>query len=684
MSAAGTVYLKKTIRDLQQRLNEAEETLRCFRAGEVDAIVTSGPQGTCIHTIAGADAPYRVMVEAMGEGALTVTRDGLILFSNERFALILGKPLTQVIGTNLNDLLIPDDAPKLSALLTSRTSARSELRLKRESQPGVVPAVFSANTLFLDDTECVCLVVMDLTDFRNTENELHRSQDMFRLIIDTLPLSLYWKGSDGTFLGCNSQFLADCGVSSQEGLAGLEEQDMPWSDQAGSFESYERKITLNGCQKVAFEATRRVADGTSILTACIRVPLCQEAGGVAGVLGIYQDITTQRSNENHLLQVQKMESIGRLAGGVAHDFNNLLMVINGYGDMLLAALNEGDPLRPWVASIREASGFATQLTAQLLAFSRKQPILPKLLNVGPWVSNSSGLLRRLLGEDVEISIEEPLSSGIVLADTNQLQQVLINLAVNARDAMPLGGRLTIRTENVEVGRNSVAFGDGSLFGHYVLLTVIDTGGGMSEDTRSQLFEPFFTTKPPGQGTGLGLSTVYGIVKQLGGEVWVSSTSEGGSTFEVYLPRVESPAKEATPKESFQWSSVGTETVLVVDDQRSIRDLVVRYLTDFGYKIIAAPGPKDALAAAQSHSGQIHLLITDVVMKGGNGKHLYDELKLSRPGTKVLFMSGYTSDVISRNGVIDSDLNFISKPFGRIELADKVRDVLRGTALSVEE
>jgi two-component system, cell cycle sensor histidine kinase and response regulator CckA len=380
--------------------------------------------------------------------------------------------------------------------------------------------------------------------------------------------------------------------------------------------------------------------------------------------------------EEQLLQSQKMESVGRLAGGVAHDFNNLLTVVNGYGELALRKLEKGNPLRPYVEEIKKAGERAANLTRQLLAFSRKQILQPKVIDLNDHVAEANRMLRRLIGEDIEIVLTLRPNLWKVRVDPSQLDQVLVNLAVNARDAMQHGGRLTIRTDNVTVDAETAQRGDSPQLGPHVLLTVSDTGHGMDEQTRSRLFEPFFTTKDVGKGTGLGLSTVYGIISQSGGFVTVESEPGRGAAFKIYLPRVEDETRDAHAEDGAQEGLPrGTETILLVEDEEIVRTMTRSILEECGYTVLSASDGKLALDVCASHVGEIDLLLTDVVMPQMSGRRLAEHMKTTHPRTRVLYMSGYTDDAILRHGVIEETAAFMEKPYSPDALARKVREVL---------
>jgi signal transduction histidine kinase len=375
-----------------------------------------------------------------------------------------------------------------------------------------------------------------------------------------------------------------------------------------------------------------------------------------------------------LRQVQKIDSLGRLAGGIAHDFNNLLTVIQGQADLILQDLHHDDPLRESVDDIQAAASRAADLTRQLLAFSRRQLLHPRVLDLNALLAESTRLLGRLLGEDIELATVYGDNLGLVRADPGQLDQVVVNLSVNARDAMPHGGTLTIETRNVTVDPAAAERHAAFRAGSYVLLTISDTGSGMSAEVLDRIFEPFFTTKDVGKGTGLGLAMVYGIVKQSGGWIWVSSEVGRGTTFEIYLPRVNEAAAPADPPPAVSHRR-GTETVLVAEDDEGVRKLTCRSLRKSGYQVLEAANGGEALMLCERRQRPIDLLVTDVVMPGMSGPQLVERLKQLHPEMKVLYTSGYTDAAVVRLGLLDESLDFLQKPFTPAELNRKVREVL---------
>jgi PAS domain S-box-containing protein len=398
-------------------------------------------------------------------------------------------------------------------------------------------------------------------------------------------------------------------------------------------------------------------------------------GQAVGVQGIARDVTQRRHLEEQLTHAQRMEAIGHLAGGVAHDFNNLLTVVTGYSELVLRRLSAESPVRQEIEQIKKAGERATTLTRQLLAFSRKQMLQPRVLDLNAVLSDVERLLKRLIGENIQLTMVLGPDLKRVKADPGQMEQIIMNLAVNARDAMPQGGMLTVGTANVVLDDDYANQHVDVKPGQYVMLAVSDTGIGMDDHTRSHIFEPFFTTKVKGKGTGMGLSTVYGIVKQSGGYVWVYSEPNQGSTFKIYLPRIDDPIETQDAANLAEELSAGVETVLLVEDEEAVRSLVCKVLRASGYTVLESLNPADALRIAREHPDPIHLLLTDVVMPQMSGREVANQVIVLRPSTKVLFISGYTDDAIVHHGVLDPKTAFLHKPFSPDALARKVREVL---------
>ncbi len=424
-------------------------------------------------------------------------------------------------------------------------------------------------------------------------------------------------------------------------------------------------------------------DGSEFPAEISLSPIDTEAGTV--VIAAIRDVTERkrveealRSSEERVRQLQKLEAIGRLAGGVAHDFNNLLTVIRGRSELLLRRLRPEDPLFRDISLISAVGKRAEALTRQLLAFGRKQILEPRVLDLNSLVEGMAAMLRRLIGEDISLTFVPEPDPAPVRVDPGQIEQVIVNLAVNARDAMPEGGRLTIEVDNVELDESYARSHVGVTPGPYVMLAVSDTGTGIAPDLLAHVFEPFFTTKGPGKGTGLGLATVYGIVKQSDGNIWIYSEPGHGTMFKIYLPRVPDAVDTLEPSEPVGRSvdpPRGTETILLVEDEDGVRDLARELLESCGYTVLEAGLPTEAILLAEQHAGLIHLLVTDVVMPRMSGSRLAATLALVRPEMKVLYISGYTDNAIVHHGVLEPGTPFVQKPFTPATLARKVREIL---------
>jgi PAS domain S-box-containing protein len=392
-------------------------------------------------------------------------------------------------------------------------------------------------------------------------------------------------------------------------------------------------------------------------------------------IAFVNDISDRKRLEGQLLQAQKMEAVGRLAGGVAHDFNNMLTVIAGYNRMILDELSPLDPLRGCAEEVLKASDRAAALTKQLLAFSRRQIMQPCVMSVNATVLHTEKMLRRLISEDLELVLVLPPDVGNIKADPNHIEQAIVNLTLNARDAMPDGGRITVETANVRLDDTYARTHLGILPGDFVMIAVSDTGHGMDAETRGRLFEPFFTTKAKGKGTGLGLATVYGAVKQLGGDIWVYSEPGQGTTFKLYFPRV-AEAAELDPADAPALDlAPHTETILVVEDEQTVRDLTVKMLRKLGHTVLDAANGAEAIEIAKSYPAPIALLLTDVVMPNMSGRQVADHLLKLRPALKVLYLSGYTDNTVVHHGILEKGVEFLPKPFGREALAKKICHVL---------
>ena len=525
------------------------------------------------------------------------------------------------------------------------------------------------------DPEKLVIVNRDITERKRAEEALRQSEAGFRAVVEDAPYGIYRASSSGRFLQVNPALQNMLGYESGEDLL---RRNLA-SDIFRHTGEYQHLIEiLSGKEEIKdVEVEWKRQDGTPITVRCSGRSIDDESGVPAYFEVFAEDVTEKKVLERQLIMSQKMEAIGRLSGGIAHDFNNLLGVIIGYSRVLTKALSTNMPLREHALEIEKAGQRAASLTKQLLAFSRQQVLTPAVLNLNTLASDMQKMLPQLLGEDIEVSLALDPELGNVKADQSQIEQVIMNLAVNARDAMPMGGKLKIQTTNVELDQAYTWNHPGSKVGNYVMLAVTDTGTGMDAATLTHIFEPFFTTKERGKGTGLGLSTVYGVVKQSNGYVWVDSAPGKGASFQVYLPRYmgQSVMEEqiADPREKLR----GSETILLVEDAEPLRKLAQTFLEEGGFRILSAESGENALEVAARFGGTIDLLLTDVVMPGMNGRVLAEQLLRRQPGMKVLYMSGYTDSFIAGHGVLDPGTHLLHKPFTDDVLIRRVRGVLDG-------
>jgi PAS domain S-box-containing protein len=509
------------------------------------------------------------------------------------------------------------------------------------------------------------------------EDALRESQQTLRAVIDAMPVMINAKDRESRYIFMNSFQARIYGITPDTAI-GRTASELLDAAYGGYTEELDRKVMASGEALPYFEEAYPDARGTVHTWLTTKVPLWDAAGQVRGVATIALDLSDRKQLEAELRQAQKMEAIGRLAGGVAHDFNNLLTVIAGRGELLRHRLPADSPLIRHADLILKTAERAAALTQQLLAFSRKQVLQPKLVDLAAVVHGTEKILRRLIGEDVELHTVAGAGLGVVRADPGQIEQVILNLAVNARDAMPDGGRLVLETANVTLDEAFVRQHAGARAGRYVVLSVSDTGAGMTPEVQAHLFEPFFTTKGVGKGTGLGLATVYGIVKQSGGYITVDSEPGRGARFDIYLPRIEgaSPDRDDAPTPE---PRPGRETILLVEDQTEVRDLARDILHGSGYTVLEARNGAEALQLWDQHGGAVELILTDVVMPQMGGRELADRLLAARPGLRVLYMSGYTDDTLGREGVLDPARAYLPKPFSSASLLRRVRDVLDAAA-----
>jgi two-component system, cell cycle sensor histidine kinase and response regulator CckA len=511
----------------------------------------------------------------------------------------------------------------------------------------------------------------EIAERKRIEATAARTSDLLRAVVDGTPDAIFVKDRGGKYLLLNDAAARFFGKSVAE-ILGKDDTTIFAPADAQTVMASDRLVMESNQIHVVEDSL--LAAGTVRTFHSTKAPYRDAGGNVIGVIGISRDITDRKSLEEQLRHSQKMEAVGRLAGGVAHDFNNLLTIISGYSEFLLATPEVGDAIREAVKAISQAGERAASLTRQLLGFSRRTLLQPKVFDLNDLVAETGKMLRRLIGEDILFTTVLGPNVSQVRVDPGQLDQVLMNLVVNARDAMPQGGKLTIETANVELSQEYASAHPDCQAGRFVMMAITDTGCGMAPDVMARIFEPFFTTKPVGKGTGLGLAMVFGIVQQSGGCIHVYSEPDRGTTFKIYLPAVTEQLSQKTESIA-KVGPRGTETVLLVEDDEAVRGLALMSLTMHGYQVLTAVDGKDALRVVQGRQGDIDLVLTDVVMPNASGPELAETLRLQSPKIKFLFMSGYTDDAVVRHGLLQANVAFIQKPYTPLELAQKVRQVL---------
>ncbi|HSZ18448.1 MAG TPA: PAS domain S-box protein [Candidatus Acidoferrum sp.] len=603
--------------------------------------------------------------------------DGHITYANRAFLKAFGYSEEEILGKHFSCTFSPTNPAALMAEIAKGETKYLEgdgwqgecLRIRRDGKE--FPVLLSRGAIRNLEGRAVGTfgVSRDITERKREEEDIRRLAAIVESSFDAIMSTTL----EGSVLTWNSGAERIYGYSAAE-IIGRNIGIVVPAEQHDEVSGVLGKVK-QGEKLEQFETTAVRKDGKVIHILLTASPIKDASGRIVGISDIVRDISDDKRMEQMFRQAQKMEAVGRLAGGVAHDFNNLLGVIIGYTETLLDRIGHDAELRGQAEQIGKAANRAAALTRQLLAFSRQQVLEPKILNLDIVVAEVEKMLHRLIGEDIEILTLLNSSPGSVKADQGQMEQVIMNLAVNARDAMPQGGKLIIETSNVEAGEEYAQSHQPFLAGWYILLTVSDTGTGMDQETKSHLFEPFFTTKELGRGTGLGLATVYGVVKQSGGYIWAYSEPGHGSVFKIYLPRVDQAAlKIRASGESVQLLR-GTETVLLVEDEQSLRALTRDLLERSDYKVLEASSGDHALEVAERHGGPIHLLLTDVVMPGMNGAALAANLAPLHPEMKVLFMSGYTGGFATQIGLLGAGATVLQKPFSRDALLRKLREVL---------
>jgi len=657
--------------------------------------------------LAEMDANIRALVENTADGILVLDRDGRIVFANPAAEALLGRPVEDLVGTPFG-YPVKNDVP-------------AEIDLPRRHGGAGTGLLNTAETVW-NGNPATIVSIRDITELKAAQEALRASERL--LAVKNHIAEIFLTQVDDRVYEAVLQVVME-ETKSPLGIFGYVDEEGRWVCPTLSGDVWDRcrmeekhfvfspqqwggiwgEAMREKATRVA-EGPFQVPQGHVAIHRALSVPVIYRDGLIGnlvlankptpyteadvalvedvarwmapilqGRLDLMQKERECQALEAQFLQAQKMEAVGRLAGGVAHDFNNLLTIILGYGEHALGRIHPEDPLRRMVEQMVAAAKRSASLTRQLLAFSRKQTLQPVVLDLNELVKNLDKMLRRLIGEDIDLRLALAENLPTVEVDPGQMEQVILNLAVNARDAMPTGGRLLIETASVHLDEAYAARHPDVTPGDYVQLSITDTGCGMDEETLSKIFEPFFTTKEAGKGTGLGLATVYGIVKQSGGHIWVYSEPGKGTTFKIYLPRAEKDCKDEEECQALLERARGGERVLVVEDEPALRALAKAVLERYGYRVEVVGSGEEALRLVEEGGFRPDLVVTDVVLPGMSGARLADQLKERMPGVRLLFMSGYTDDSVVRHGILEGHVPFLQKPFSVRDLLEKVRDVL---------
>src|SRR6266478_3216580 len=641
-----TVYQQLQIHRMRRRLFEREELFRLISDNAADMIAV-------------------------------VDMNGNRIYNSQSYSRVLGYNQEELKHSSAFEQIHPEDREKVQrAAADARQSGIGrtlEYRIRhKDGSWRVLESTASVIRGPSGEPQKLVIVNRDVTERREAAESLRQSESGFRSMVEDAPYGIFRCRSNGKLLSANPAFQRMLRYDHPDELL----QTNLVEDVFDSPSEFERLKNLVDDGKefkdVAVELRRK--DGNKITVRC-RGRSVFDQEGLPSLDVFAEDVTEKRILERQLQMAAKMEAVGRLSGGVAHDFNNLLGVIIGYSQLFKRKLDPQSPLREHAEEIEKAGQRAAALTRQLLAFSRQQVLTPAVLNLNDLVAEMLKMLPRLIGEDIAVSTSLAADLGRVKADHGQIEQVIMNLAVNARDAMPSGGQLRIETANRELDQGYVRHHPGARPGQYVMLSVVDSGTGIDAETLAHIFEPFFTTKELGKGTGLGLATVYGVVKQSEGYVWVDSKPRQGATFQIFLPRIEEPATTVAATKPLAETVRGSETILLVEDAESLRKLTRSFLESHGFRVLVAQNGEEAIQVEARHSGKIDLLLTDVVMPGMNGRVLSERLLPKQPGMRVLYISGYTDSFIVGHGVLEEGMVLLHKPFTEDALIGKVREVL---------
>jgi len=623
----------------------------------------------------------RLLLESTGEGIYGLDHEGRCTFINRAGASMLGYTPEELLGQEMHPIIhyhrpggisYPTDECPIHTAFREGRGVRVEDESFWRKDGTAFPVSYTSYPAAEEDFRGAVVTFQDVTERRQAEAALRLRDRAIRAVAQGILITDATR-ADNPIIYVSPGFEQLTGYTAAE-VVGRNCRFLQGSDTDREAVARVRAAVRDG-EPCVVEVLNYRKNGTPFWNELSISPVRDEAGGLTHFVGVQADVTVRRRLEEQYRQAQKMEAFGQLAGGIAHDFNNLLTIINGYSELVLGSLPLGDPNRELLAEVHKAGQRSAGLTRQLLAFSRQQVLALRVLDLNVVVGETASMLRRVIGEDVKLTTTTASGLWPVKADPGQVEQILLNLAVNARDAMPTGGKLTIETGNVVLDETYTASHPDARAGAHVLLAVSDTGCGMTAEVKARIFEPFFTTKGPGKGTGLGLATVYGIVKQSGGHVGVYSEPGVGTALKVYLPRAEGAVGGSKVKPGALATPRGTETVLLVEDDPNVRALSRHILAGCGYTVLEAGDGDEAARAAVRHVGPIHLLVTDVVMPGQGGRAVAERLSERCPGLKVLYVSGYTDDAVVRHGVLHEAMNFLQKPFTPTALTHTVREVL---------
>ena len=615
-------------------------------------------------------------------GVALVSPEGRWLKVNRALCDLVGYSQAELLTRTFQDITHPADLE--GDLENARRLLAGEIRAyqieKRyiHARGHLVPVLLNVSLVRDDQGRPRYFIsqIQDITERKQAEEALRTSRQIMDGVINAIPVRVFWKDKNLVYLGCNAVFAGDAGFADPKDIIGKDDYQMGWRDQAELYREGDRQIIESGSPKFLVEESQTTPEGNTITLLTSKIPLRSSQGEISGVIGTYMDITERKRLEAHLFQSQKMETVGKLAGGVAHEFNSIMTAIIGQSELLLNDLPPGNPLCKNATEIRKAAGRAATLTRQLLAYGRKQILQPEILDLNAVLAGMETTLRHLMGRGTDIHIAPAAGLKAVKADAGQIEQVIMNIAMNAADAMPNGGKLTLETANVTLDQEYVSKFPELKAGEYVMLAITDTGAGMGDEVKARVFEPFFSTKGVGQGTGLGLSTCYGIIKQSGGHIGTYSEPARGAIFKIYLPQVEHEAKIPVQRLDSPDLPRGTETILLVEDDPAMREMAATLLGRLGYKVLSAANGIEALGLKQQpDTGHIDLLFTDVVMPHMSGKELADRVRALYPHTRILFTSAYTENAIVHQGVLDKGVALLQKPFTPSALARKLREVL---------